>query len=77
MSLAHQRIGVLPGSVLDVVIDGDVDSRFTACMRLTDFIWDTGARACPTDADERFWRARYLTYMQTRLEALTSVHAPA
>lgn len=74
MSPTHQRIGVLPGYVLDKVIVGDLDSRFEACMRLSDTVWNTGVQACSTDAEERAWRARYLAYMQARLEALTSAH---
>jgi hypothetical protein len=75
MSTTHQKLGILPGGVLDTVIDGSVDKRFAACIRITDMVWRTGAGACVTDNERHAWDDRYLTHLLATLDDVNA-HVP-
>lgn len=61
---------VLPGSVLDLVVDGPLSSRFSACVRLTDIAWRVGTHSCRSESEYLEWNRLYAEHLSALLGAL-------
>lgn len=66
--LPFSRPPVLPGSVLDLVIDGSDESRFSAAVRISDIVWKYGFQSCHTVSDREAWLKRYTDHLRSKLE---------
>jgi hypothetical protein len=66
--LPFGRPPVLPGSVLDLVIDGPDDSRFTNCIRISDIVWRYGFQSCRTQSERDAWMKRYVDHLMSQIE---------
>lgn len=67
---SYNRPAVLPGSVLDLVIDGPLSTRFSACVRITDIAWRYGSQSCLTDVEYSEWVRLYSAHLRGVLAEL-------